>query len=256
MILRFLGTGTSTGVPQIGCGCEVCTSTDLHDKRLRSSVVVTTDTGANILIDCGPDFRQQIMNAGAPHLDCCLITHSHYDHVGGIDDLRPYCRQGQKFPIYCQDDVAGDLRSRVPYCFKEHPYPGVPAFNINIISENEPFNIFGTEIIPLRVKHFRLDILGFRIGNLAYITDAKNVPDATIDAIEGIDTLVINALRSEEHISHMTLQQAMAIVDRVSPRVTYFTHMADSIGLHSKVEASLPANMHLAYDNLTIEIKK
>lgn len=254
MKLRFLGTGTSTGVPQIGCRCEVCASTDVHDKRLRASAIVTTDTGANILIDCGPDFRQQIINAGAPELECCLITHSHYDHVGGIDDLRPYCRHGKKFPIYCQSDVAVDLRSRVPYCFKEHPYPGVPAFDINIISADVPFIVCGTEITPLRVKHYRLDILGFKIGNLAYITDAKAVPDVTVKAILGVDTLVVNALRGEEHISHMTLEQAKAVVEKVGPRVAYFTHMADRIGLHSQVESALPANMHLSYDNLIIEV--
>ncbi len=254
MRLRFLGTGTSTGVPAIGCKCEVCTSTDVHDKRLRASAIVTTDSGHNLLIDCGPDFRQQIIAAGARDLDACLITHSHYDHVGGVDDLRPYCRGERHFPLYCQNNVSDDLHARVPYCFKEHPYPGVPAFKINIIKEFKPFQIGNTEIIPLAVKHYRLDILGFRIGRLGYITDAKTIPDRTVESLKGVDTLVINALRHEEHISHMTLEQAMEIVKRVKPTTVFFTHMSDRIGLHAKVESSLPNGMHLAYDNLTVEI--
>lgn len=254
MRLRFLGTGTSTGVPCVGCRCDVCMSADVHDKRLRASAIVTTDDGKNLLIDCGPDFREQIIKSGAPELDACLITHSHYDHVGGVDDLRPYCTDMRHFPLYCQQNVSDDLHARVPYCFKKHPYPGVPAFDINIIKEFVPFSVGRTEILPLSVAHYKLDILGFRIGKLGYITDAKSIPDATIMALKGIDTLVINALRHEEHISHMTLEQSMAVVEKISPRETYFTHMADKIGLHSVVDASLPKGMHLAYDNLIIDI--
>ncbi|MCM1021127.1 MAG: MBL fold metallo-hydrolase [Muribaculum sp.] len=255
MRLRFLGTGTSTGVPAIGCKCEVCVSTDIHDKRLRASAILTTDEGENLLIDCGPDFRQQIIEAGAPRLDACLITHSHYDHVGGVDDLRPYCNAKHHFPMYCQANVASDLRSRVPYCFKDHPYPGVPVFDLNIVKEYEPFVVGKTEVLPLSIKHYMLDILGFRIGNFAYVTDAKIVPDRTVELLKGVDTLVINALRHEEHISHMTLEESVEIARRVDPRVTYFTHMADRIGLHEQVENSLPGGMHLAYDNLIVEIQ-
>lgn len=254
MRLRFLGTGTSTGVPAIGCDCPTCRSTDVHDKRLRCSALVSVD-GRNILIDCGPDFREQIINAGAPHLTAALITHSHYDHVGGIDDLRPYCIRSVtgKFPIYCREDVADDLRARLPYCFRSHPYPGVPAFDINIISDCE-FDVDGVKVIPLPVMHYNLPIVGFRIGQLAYVTDAKDVSDTTIDLMRGVDTLVINALRHKEHLSHMTIGQAMKVVERVNPRIAWFTHIADALGPHAEQEALLPAGMHLAYDNLEIDI--
>ena len=252
MRLRFLGTGTSTGVPQIGCTCETCISTDSHDKRLRASAILSIGD-KNILLDCGPDFRTQIIDAGAVHLDAALLTHSHYDHVGGIDDLRPYCYRNGGFALYCRPDVAEDLRNRVPYCFKEHPYPGVPIFNIHEIGD-EPFDVDGIEVTPLPVYHYKLPIVGYRIGNFAYIVDAKTIPDSTFELLHGIDTLTINALRIEEHMSHMSLSQCLAAIERINPRVAYLTHMADRIGLHRKVEPTLPTGVHLAYDGLTIEI--
>lgn len=252
MRLRFLGTGTSTGVPQIGCKCPVCTSTDLHDKRRRASALLNVE-GKNILIDCGPDFRQQIIDAGAPDLACALLTHSHYDHVGGIDDLRPYCHRDGGFPLYCRHDVADDLRNRVPYCFKEHPYPGVPTFDIHEIG-SEPFKVGETSVIPLPVVHYKLPIVGFRIGKLAYITDAKVIPDETFNLLEGVDTLVINALRREPHLSHMTLDEALAAISRINPRIAYLTHLADKMGLQSEIEPTLPENVRIAYDGLEIEI--
>lgn len=252
MRLRFLGTGTSTGVPQIGCKCPVCTSTDLHDKRQRASALLNVD-GKNILIDCGPDFRQQIIDAGAPDIACALLTHSHYDHVGGIDDLRPYCRRDGGFPLYCRHDVADDLRNRVPYCFKEHPYPGVPSFDIHEIG-SEPFKIGETSVVPLPVIHYKLPIVGFRIGKLAYITDAKIIPDETFHLLKGVDTLVINALRREPHLSHMTLDEALAAISRINPSIAYLTHLADKMGLQSEVEPTLPENVRIAYDGLEIEI--
>lgn len=252
MRLRFLGTGTSTGVPQIGCKCPVCTSTDLHDKRRRASALLNVE-GKNILIDCGPDFRQQIIDAGAPDLACALLTHSHYDHVGGIDDLRPYCHRDGGFPLYCRHDVADDLRNRVPYCFKEHPYPGVPTFDIHEIG-SEPFKVGETSVIPLPVVHYKLPIVGFRIGKLAYVTDAKVIPDETFNLLEGVDTLVINALRREPHLSHMTLDEALAAISRINPRIAYLTHLADKMGLQSEIEPTLPENVRIAYDGLEIEI--
>lgn len=252
MRLRFLGTGTSTGVPQIGCKCPVCTSTDLHDKRRRASALLNVE-GKNILIDCGPDFRQQIIDAGAPDLACALLTHSHYDHVGGIDDLRPYCHRDGGFPLYCRHDVADDLRNRVPYCFKEHPYPGVPTFDIHEIG-SEPFKVGETSVIPLPVVHYKLPIVGFRIGKLAYVTDAKVIPDETFNLLEGVDTLVINALRREPHLSHMTLDEALAAISRIDPRIAYLTHLADKMGLQSEIEPTLPENVRIAYDGLEIEI--
>lgn len=252
MKLRFLGTGTSTGVPQIGCKCETCISTDAHDKRRRASAILSVG-GVNILIDCGPDFRQQIIDAGAPELVAALLTHSHYDHVGGIDDLRPYCYRSGGFPLYCRHDVAEDLRNRVPYCFKEHPYPGVPIFDIHEISD-EMFMVGDIGILPLPVMHYKLPIVGFRVGKLAYITDAKTIPEETYERLDGVDTLVINALRKEQHLSHMNLDDALKVIDRVKPRIAYLTHLADKMGTQAEVEPTLPSNVRIAYDGLEIEI--
>lgn len=252
MKLKFLGTGTSTGVPQIMCDCKVCRSEDEHDKRLRTSALITVD-GVNLLIDCGPDFRTQMLRAGSPKIEALLITHSHYDHVGGVDDLRPYCSIGDGFPIYCRPDVAEDLRNRVPYCFAEHPYPGVPTFNLYEI-ETKPFKIGDIEIKPLPVLHYKLPIVGYKIGNLAYITDAKTIDDCTIEVMRGVDTLVINALRIKEHISHMSLAQSLAVIARVEPRVAYLTHLSHDMGLHDEVTSRLPENVKIAYDGLSIYI--
>ena len=252
MKLTFLGTGTSTGVPQIGCTCQVCHSNDYKDKRFRASAIINCNE-SNLLIDCGPDFRTQILSCNSPHIDALLITHSHYDHVGGVDDLRPYCKD-IVFPIYCKADVCEDLKNRVPYCFTKHPYPGVPSFNLNIIKPGNTFSINGISIEPLPIMHYRLEILGFKIGNLAYITDAKTIPLDTIKKITGIDTLVINALRIEEHISHMTLQDALNIIKHTQPRIAYLTHISHDMGLHQDVEKSLPENVKIAYDNLSINI--
>lgn len=258
MELTFLGTGTSTGVPQLRCGCEVCRSTDPRDSRLRTSALVETG-GKRILIDCGPDFREQMLRHGVrsvdDRLDALLLTHQHYDHVGGIDDLRPYCYGIEPgFPIYCQGDVARDLRARLPYCFSEHPYPGVPRIDLHEIKAGIPFQAAGVEVLPLGVNHYLLDILGFRIGALGYVTDAKKIPDATVEALKGVDTLVINALRHTEHISHLSLEEALEMVRRIGPRVAYLTHISHQLGLHAEVEPALPEGVRLAYDGLKIQI--
>lgn len=252
MKLRFLGTGTSTGVPMIGCKCAACTSADLHDKRLRASAIVTLDNNTNILIDCGPDFRRQILDAGSPSLEALLITHSHYDHVGGIDDLRPYCCNGRPFPTYCKADVAKDLHDRNPWSFAEHLYPGVPTFAIHEISPEKPFEITGQEIIPLPVMHAKLPILGYRFGPLAYITDCKEMPQATIEGLRGIDTLVINALRHTPHISHLSLSESLALIAKINPRRAYLTHLSHDMGPAATV--ALPPHIAIAYDGLTIEV--
>lgn len=251
MKLRFLGTGTSTGVPQIGCQCPACISTDLHDKRLRASVLIETGS-KRLLVDCGPDFRQQIIDAGAPPLDALLVTHSHYDHVGGLDDLRPYCKGGRHFPVYCTPDVARDLRERNPWSFAEHPYPGVPTFAIHEISRDEPFEADGLTIVPLPVMHARLPIVGFRIGPLAYITDCKTMPDSTVDLLHGTDTLVLNALRPQPHMSHLSVEEALALIARIRPRRAYLTHISHDMGPVRDVR--LPAGVSLAYDNQSIWI--
>ena len=253
MKLTFLGTGTSTGVPQIGCNCEVCRSTDPHDKRLRCSAHVEY-LGHNFLIDCGPDFRTQILREGSPDIDTLLVTHIHYDHVGGIDDLRPYCHYHNGLPVYCTADVAKGLRHNFPYCFVKHPYPGVPSFNIYEVSKEKKFNVGNIEITPLPVLHYRLPIIGYKIGNLAYITDAKQIPDYTLDIIRGIDTLVLNALRIEDHIAHLTLAEALDAVKVINPRQAFFTHISHDMGCHAKVSESLPENVFIATDSLKIQI--
>lgn len=252
MRLTFLGTGTSTGVPQIGCPCEVCTSDDPREKRLRASVLIET-AGKNILIDCGPDFRQQILRAGSPDLRALLITHSHYDHVGGIDDMRPYCHP-DPFPVYCRPDVARDLRARVPYCFAEHLYPGVPTFDIHEIDGHSDFMIDDIRVTPLPVMHARLPIIGFRIGSLAYITDCSEMPAETLGKIRGIDTLVINALRLKPHMSHMSLDQALAVIREAGPRQAFLTHISHDMGLYDATCRLLPPGVRPAIDGMNVEI--
>lgn len=252
MILTFLGTGTSTGVPMIGCHCDTCRSTDPRDKRLRAAAVISAG-GRSILIDCGPDIRTQILSNNIGRLECLLVTHSHYDHVGGIDDLRPYCYP-DGFDMFCKSDVSKDLHQKVPYCFAEHPYPGAPVLHTRIIEPMRQFEVGGFSILPLPVNHYLIDIVGFRIGNLAYITDAKVVPGCTIDAIKGVDTLVINALRKKEHISHINLSEALGIINIVKPRMAYLTHLSHDMGRHAEVSKELPHNVKLAYDGLTITV--
>ncbi len=253
MTLKFLGTGTSCGVPQLRCGCRVCRSTDRRDARTRASALLSVG-GVNILIDCSPDFYHQMLAAGQPDVDALIITHSHYDHVGGIDDLRPYCHARGGLDVYCQADVDSDLRTRIPYSFKADPYPGVPIFKLHDISAYEAFSIQGIDIMPFRVMHGLLPILGYRIGNLAYITDCKTLPAESVDVIKGVDTLVINALRPQEHATHMNLNEAFDVINDVRPRKAYLTHMSHSMGLHAERAAMLPEGVQPAYDGLSINI--
>lgn len=254
MKITFLGTGTSTGIPQIGCRCATCTSADPRDNRMRASAIVTLDSGANLLIDCGPDFRSQILRAGAPPLEALLITHSHYDHVGGIDDLRPYCRDGRHFPTFCTPDVARDLHERNPWSFAKHLYPGVPTFAIHEINPDTPFEIAGQEIIPLPVMHAKLPILGYRFGPLAYITDCKTMPAATLEKLRGVHTLVLNALRILPHQSHLSLDEALDIIKAVNPRRALLTHMSHDMGPAATV--ALPDGVQFTHDGLTVEIDR
>lgn len=257
MRLRFLGTGTSSGVPQLRCGCPTCISTDAHDRRLRCSAFVECADGTNLLIDCGPDFYVQMLHMPrAIDIDALLVTHQHYDHVGGIDDLRPYCWKNEHFPVYCQADVERDLRQRIPYAFSENPYPGVPHFEFRRVEPFKAFTIGGVEIVPVPVNHYRLEIVGYRIGrSLAYITDAKFVPDATVEALKGIDTLVINALRLKEHISHMSLEQSLEVISRIGPRRAFLTHVSHDMPPVHESARLLPPNVSFAYDGLEIDIE-
>ena len=251
--IRFLGTGTSTGVPQIGCNCSVCQSSDRHDKRYRSSILVSFPSDNNILIDCGPDFYHQILRENSPHLSALLLTHIHYDHIGGMEDLRYYCSKGA-FPVYCDSGVAKDLHNRLPYCFSSVPYPGSPSYDIHLIHAFKPFKVNDVEITPLPIKHYQLDILGFYFRNFAYITDCKEMPEKTMACIRNIDTLIINALRRTSHMSHLSLQEALDIIDKLKPRRAFLTHISHQMGKHAEIQSILPPNVQLAYDGLEIEI--
>ena len=253
MKLTFLGTGTSTGVPELGCKCEVCTSADARDARLRCSALLT-DGNTNILIDCGPDFRAQMLRANVTRLDALVLTHKHYDHTAGIDDLRPYTTF-RRFPIYADDDTARQVRSMFPYCFGEVKYPGVPNIELRSIEDMRPFTIEGVEVVPIRVYHAALPIVGYRFGKLAYITDMSRIEPAELEKLKGVEVLVVNALRySKPHRSHQTVLEALRFVESVAPRVAYFTHMMHHIGLHAKIEKCLPKNVFFAYDGLEVEI--
>ena len=235
MKVRIIGSGTSTGVPQIGCTCPVCTSTDPKDNRLRASAIVETDD-ARILIDCGPDFRTQVLRLPFEKIDGVLITHEHYDHVGGLDDLRPFCRFGS-VPIYAENYVAQGLRLRMPYCFVDHRYPGVPDIPLQEISVGQAFFVNHTEVLPLRVMHG---------------TDMLTMPEESYEQLAGIDVLVVNALRIATHPTHQNLEEALAVAQRIQAKKTYFIHMSHDMGLHAEVEKSLPENIHLAFDGLDI----
>lgn len=249
MKVTILGSGTSTGVPEIGCGCEVCTSTDPRDSRLRSSAIVE-DGDSRLLIDCGPDFRTQMLNRPFRKIDAVLLTHKHYDHTGGLDDLRPFCRKGD-ISIYANEDTVNHVKSVLPYCFSDVKYPGAPNLLLHKIEGN--FSAGGFNIQPIRVFHGRLPILGYRIGAFAYITDMSFIEPKELKKLSGIDTLVINALRfSKPHASHQTVLEAYGIINHIKPRVVYFTHMMHHIGLHAKIEKVLPQNIHFAYDGLEI----
>lgn len=255
MKVIILGTGTSCGVPQVGCTCPVCTSTDERDKRLRCSAIVDIN-GKRILIDCGPDFRQQMLHIDFKPLDAVLITHEHYDHVGGLDDLRPFSVFGE-VNVYAEKFCADHLVERIPYCFTppERRYPGVPAINLLHMQPGQPIVLDdGVNILPIRVMHGKLPIVGFRIGRLGYITDMSWAEDADIEQLRGIDTLIVNGLRHKEHPSHQTVDDAVRLAQRLAVREAYIVHVSHDVGLHAEVDASLPEGIHLAYDFQEIEV--
>lgn len=252
MRLTFLGTGTSKGVPEVGCTCPTCLSTDPRDKRLRVSVLIETNE-ARILIDCGPDLRTQMLGIPFDRLDGVLLTHEHYDHTGGIDDLRPFGIFGD-IDVYADDLTHRHLRERLPYFFREVLYPGVPRLLFHTVQPYAPFTIKDVKVTPLQVMHGQLPILGFRIGALGFVTDMTDAPEETLAQLTNIDTLIIGALRRKPHATHQTIDEAIEVARRVGARETYLIHMNHEAGLHAETDATLPEHVHLAYDGLTIEI--
>jgi len=251
--VTFLGTGTSQGVPVIGCDCEVCTSADKHDKRLRTSIMVEAQ-GKVIVIDTGPDFRYQMLREGVKHLDAVVFTHEHKDHTGGLDDIRAFnYLQQEPTDVYAVPRVQASLKKEFAYIFAEYQYPGIPKINLHTIG-TEPFKVGPVKFTPIEVVHYKLPVLGFRIHDFTYITDAKTITDAEVEKIMGSKVLVINALQKQPHISHFTFDEAVAFAKRVGAETTYFTHISHRLGKHADVSTELPAGIELAYDGLKVEL--
>lgn len=253
MKVTFLGTGTSQGVPLIACPCEVCNSADKKDKRLRCAVWIDAPE-ASIVIDSGPDFRYQMLRAGVKELDAIIFTHGHKDHIAGLDDIRPYNFFTQKpVSVFATEETWEGLRREFSYIFNEKSYPGIPQIEVHVIDPSAPFSINGLVITPIRVKHYHMEVLGYRIGDFTYITDANYIAPLEMDKVRGSKAMTLNALRHEAHISHYTLAEAIEVAKESGVPEVYFTHISHQLGLHEKVEAILPPGMHLAYDGLTLE---
>lgn len=251
MRITFLGTGTSQGVPVIACPCPICHSKDLRDKRLRSSILVETEQ-ANIVVDTGPDFRYQMLRQEVNKLDAVLFTHGHKDHTAGLDDVRAYNYFQQKdMDVYASEETQEILRREFQYIFLNADYPGVPQIKLHTIG-NAPFDINGLPVLPIRVLHYKLEVFGFRIGDFTYITDANYIAPEEMEKAKGSKVLVLNALRQETHISHFTLDEAIAVAREINAEQTYFTHISHQLGLHHDIESCLTGNMRLAYDGLQL----
>ncbi|RYF21525.1 MAG: MBL fold metallo-hydrolase [Flavobacteriales bacterium] len=253
MKVTILGTGTSQGIPVIGCGCAVCQSTDAKDKRLRVSVLIETGD-RTLVIDSGPDFRYQMLRAGVKDLDAILFTHEHKDHVAGLDDIRPFNYLLHKvIDIYAVERVQQALRREFAYIFEDTKYHGLPQIKLHTVS-NHPFEIGENKITPIEVMHYKLPVMGYRIKDFTYITDAKTVSEESLEKIKGSKVLVVNALQRNDHISHFTLAEAIAFAEKVGAEQTYFTHMSHYLGLHADVNKELPSNIQLAFDGLSFKI--
>lgn len=253
MEVTFLGTGTSQGVPVIACKCRVCQSKDSRDVRLRSSVLIRTN-GQTFVIDSGPDFRQQMLRARVRELSAIIFTHEHKDHVAGLDDVRAFnFIQQRPMDIYCEQRVLESLQREFAYVFAKNKYPGVPKINIHLI-ENKPFEIVGVKIIPIRGLHYRLPVLGYRIGNFSYVTDLNHINDDEIKKMKGTEVLCITALRKEKHLSHFSLDEALAIIRQIQPRIAYLTHLSHQFGKYIEEQPQLPDGVFMAYDGLTFNL--
>jgi phosphoribosyl 1,2-cyclic phosphate phosphodiesterase len=250
----ILGSGTSQGVPLIACNCLVCNSNDVKDKRLRSSIKIEVEN-KTFVIDSGPDFRQQMLRSKTKQLNALIFTHEHKDHIAGMDDIRAFNYVNKSaIDVYATDRVEEALKREYAYIFSDEKYPGIPEINlINI--ENKPFFVQDIEVIPIQVYHYKLPVLGFRFGDFTYITDANFINDAEKEKIKGSKVLIVNALRREQHISHFTLEEAIALGKELQVPQIYFTHISHQLGLHTEVEKELPSGFHLAYDGLEIVVE-
>ncbi len=253
MKVNFLGTGTSQGVPVIGCDCMVCGSLDFRDKRFRTSIHIETPE-ASLVIDTGPDFRMQMLRSGVKKLDAVLFTHEHKDHTAGLDDIRPFnFAQKRDMPIFARRNVLEQIRREYAYIFNPKKYPGVPQVEQVEISDSQ-FNVNGLVVTPIPVLHYKLPVFGFRIGDFSYITDANYIPEESMERLEGTETLVLNALQIDPHISHFTLDEAVQVARKIGAKQTYFTHISHRLGLHAQIDAQLPQGIALAYDGLELTL--
>lgn len=256
MKIRFLGTGTSQGVPVIACSCPVCLSTDSRDKRLRTSALIELANGYNLVIDTGPDFRYQMLREHIDHLDGVLMTHSHKDHIAGLDDVRAFnYHQQQSISIYADAATLEALQREFYYAFSAVKYPGVPQLDLEEVKPLVPFRLFEQEIIPFEVLHYKMPVIGYRLGQFAYITDAKTVSAESRALLKNLDVLVVNALQESPHISHFTLEEALAFIKDINPKRAFLTHISHRFGKHEYIESLLPPNVYVAYDGLFIEVK-
>ena len=255
MKITFLGTGTSQGVPVIACDCQVCNSLDSRDARLRTSIMINSG-GHNVVIDSGPDFRQQMLRERVKAISGIVFTHEHKDHIAGLDEVRAFNYFNKwRAQVYCNTQVEEAIRREYAYVFAEVRYPGIPEIDLNTINSHDVFDVAGIKFQPIEVMHMFMKVLGFRIGDFTYITDANYISDQEKQKIKGSQTLVLNALRQQKHPSHFNLEEAIALANELGAETTYLTHISHQLGLHSDIEKTLPSNIKLAYDGLQIEIK-